>query len=237
MEKHTDIHLTNNEVKDILGTPPKWILRWGNLVLLLIMVILASGSIFIRHPEMVVGKVEIVPIKKMAAISIPLDVTIDTVLVKDGALVTQGEALLEYRKAGGLYTVIAPETGHVSVEQLLAKGVVITQDSTVMTIDPSDQTYAVKGVFPAAAITKMYPGQALEISMDDYPKEDFGVLGATVLTKPTRDSVGNTLITIQLNYNSTSTNYGKTLPIRTLLRGTGYTIVSNKRLIAWLISK
>jgi hypothetical protein len=236
MEKQTDINLTNNEVKDILGTPPKWILRWGNLLLLLIMIIMITGSLFIRHPEMIAGTIEIMPVKKEIKVLVPLNVTIDTVLIKDSARITRGDSLLKYRIADKVYTVIAPQTGIVTVEQLLSKGQVIDQDSTVISIDPLGQTYTVKGIFPAAAINKIYPGQLLDINMNDYPKEDFGSLAATAITKPAPDSIGNAFINIKLN-NNTITNCGKTLPIRTLARGTCYTMISNKRLIMWLLSK
>lgn len=236
IEKHTDIQLTNNEVKDILGTPPKWILRWGNFLLLLIMIILATGSIFIRRPEIVEGKIEIMPLKKEAVVFVPLHIIIDSVFVKDGATVTAGETLFTYIKAGNLYTVIAPVTGIASIQQLLSKNSIIDQDSNVVTISPANQEYAVKGLFPGASVSKIYPGQLLEININDYPKEEFGVLKATVITKPVLDSAGNALITIQLD-NNTTTNHGKILPIETLARGTGYTEISNKRLIAWLISE
>jgi hypothetical protein len=238
MEKQTDtaIRLTNNEVKDILGTPPKWILRWGNLLLLLIMLIMVTGSIFIRHPEEITGSIVIIPVKKEVQISVPLHATIDTMLLKDGALVIQGAPLLKYRQANKVYTIVAPETGRLSVEQLLSKNTLIDQDSIVINIDPSDQEYRVKGVFAGTAITKIYPGQSLEIAINNYPKEDFGVLKATVVTKPTMDSLGNAQIAVKLN-NNTTTSFGKILPIKTLTKGTGYTIISNKRLFAWLLSK
>ncbi|HMG83615.1 MAG TPA: hypothetical protein VK559_11315 [Ferruginibacter sp.] len=238
MEKYTDkeIYLTNNEVKDILGTPPKWILRWGNLLLLLIMVIIITGTIFVRHPETIEGSIEIVPVKKMLNVSVPVGATIDTVLVKDGALVDQGDSLLKYSRANNVYSLVAPAMGRISIEQLLYKGALIGRDSLVINIDPSGQEYIVKGIFPGRSITKIYPGQSIGIDLDNYPKEDFGSLTATVITKPVPDSLGNALILIKLNNNNT-TNYDKTLPISTLARGTGYTVISNRRLIRWLLSK
>jgi hypothetical protein len=236
MEKiENDINLTNNEVKDILGTPPKWILRWGNLLLLLIIIIVMTGSIFIRRPEMIVGNIEIMPLKKEVGISVPFNTMIDTVLINDGVFVKQGERLLRYRNGNNLCTVMAPIAGYATVTQLLSRNILIDRDSTIINIDPSNQEYAVKGTFPGTAITKIYPGQSLQININNYPKEDFGSLIATVITKPVLDSLGNALITIQLNNNTT--DHGKILPIRTLARGTGYTMVSNKRLIMWLLSK
>jgi multidrug resistance efflux pump len=237
MEKlQNDINLTNNEVKDILGTPPKWILRWGSLVLLLIMLIMVAGLLFIRRPEIIEGTVIVTPVKDQVQIVVPLNATIDSVFVKDGALVNGGDSVLTYRKSAKLYTVTAPEAGTISIEQLLAKGSVIDQDSAVINIDPAGQTYFVKGIFPGSAVNKIRPGQEIGINIDGYPKEDFGSLAATVINKPLEDSLYNTLINIKLNKNTT-TEYGKRLPIRTLARGTGYMVISNERLIIWLLSK
>ena len=237
MEKiNNDIKLTNNEVKDILGTPPKWILRWGNMLLLLIMVTMIAGLLFIRRPEIIEGAVVIRPVKGQIRLFVPLNVMIDSVFVKDGAIVTQGDSLLTYIRAEKPYAVIAPEAGVVSIEQLLVKGSMIDQDSAVINIDPADQRYIVKGVFPGSAVNKIHLGQLLGINVDNYSKEDFGSLAATVITKPVQDSLYNTLINIKLNKNTT-TEYGKILPIKTLARGTGYMVISNKRLITWLLSK
>jgi hypothetical protein len=237
MEKiENDINLTNNEVKDILGTPPKWILRWGNLLLLLIMIILLSGSFFIRHPEMIAGSIEIIPVKKEVKISLPQNAILDTVFIKDGALVAKGDNLLKYTAAGKMYSVLSAETGIVSFEQIVSKSMVIGQDSIVMSIDPSDQGYVGKGVFPGTAIAAINPGQLLEINVNNYPKEDFGSLRATIVNKPTQDN-DQTLVNIKLNNNRTITNYGKIVPIRSPMKGTGYIMISNKTLIQWLLSK
>jgi hypothetical protein len=237
MEKiNNDINLTNNEVKDILGTPPKWILRWGNMVLFLIMLIMVAGLLFIRRPEIIEGTIVITPVKEQAQLFVPLNATVDSVFVKDGAIVIEGDSLLTYTRVAKQYTVIAPESGVVSIEQLLVKGSVIDQDSEVVNINPANQTYIVKGVFPGSAMNKIHLGQALGINVDNFPKEDFGSLAATVVTKPVQDSLHNTLINIKLNKNTT-TEYGKMLPIQTLARGTGYMIISDKRLINWLLSK
>jgi hypothetical protein len=237
MEKiNNNINLTNNEVKDILGTPPKWILRWGNLLLLLILLVMLTGSIFIRKPEMLVGTIEITPVKKEIRFSVPLNSVIDTVFIKDGKAVSKGDSLLQYQYKNEQHTIIATEAGYISIEQLLDKGSIIDQDTLVISIDPTDQTYSVKGVFPGMAINKVSPGQQLQIEIANYPKNDYGVLNATVINKPTIDNHGNSLIINKL-INNTTTNFGKILPIRTLARGTGYMVISNKRLITWLLSK
>jgi len=237
MEKiNTDINLTNNEVKDILGTPPKWILRWGSLILLLIMISMALGLLFIRRPEIIEGTVVITPEKEQAQIVVPLNAMIDSVFVKDGAVVTKGDNLLTYTRTAKQYTVIAPETGTISMEQLLVKGSMIGQDSAVINIDPADQTYTVKGVFPGTAADKIHLGQQVGINVDNYSKEDFGSLAAKVITRPVEDGLHNILINIKLDKNTT-TEYGKILPIKTLARGTGYMVISNKRLITWLLAK
>jgi hypothetical protein len=236
MEKRdNDIRLTNNEVKDILGTPPKWILRWGNLILLLIIAILITGTTFIKHPQMVSGTVEIKPRLKNVAVTIPVNSIIDTVFVKDGASVKQGEDLVKYKLENQTYTVIAAVSGQISVEQILTKNTEIGQENTIINVYPSNQSYIVTGILPGNILASIYPGQSVGINIDGFSTKDFGSLTATVMAKPILDSIGNTFLSLKLN--NTTNDQKKILAVSSLARGACYVVTNNKRLISWLLSK
>lgn len=48
-----DINLRSEEVQEILGGVPAWILRWGISLLALLIIILLVGSAFFKYPDMV----------------------------------------------------------------------------------------------------------------------------------------------------------------------------------------
>jgi hypothetical protein len=52
-QKSDELSLRSEEVKDILGKPPGWIVSWGTAVLFMVIVILFSGSWFFSYPDIV----------------------------------------------------------------------------------------------------------------------------------------------------------------------------------------
>lgn len=53
------INIKSDEITEILGTPPKWIVRWGITVLLIIVLFIFIGSAFFRYPDIIVAPVVI----------------------------------------------------------------------------------------------------------------------------------------------------------------------------------
>lgn len=51
VEYHDEIQLRSPEVNEILSSPPKSIVRWGNSIILLIILLLLSGSYLLSYPD------------------------------------------------------------------------------------------------------------------------------------------------------------------------------------------
>lgn len=52
---------TNNEINEVMGGTPSWMLRYGSLLLLLTVALLLSLSVMIKYPDVIEGRVEIRP--------------------------------------------------------------------------------------------------------------------------------------------------------------------------------
>jgi hypothetical protein len=48
-----NISLRSENVQDILTEPPHWMIRWGNTVIFLILMMILALSYFIKYPEFV----------------------------------------------------------------------------------------------------------------------------------------------------------------------------------------
>lgn len=59
MEEHEKIELRSEEVQEILGTPPRWIIRWGTTIIVLGIIILFYFSYLIKYPDVVPVRLEI----------------------------------------------------------------------------------------------------------------------------------------------------------------------------------
>jgi multidrug resistance efflux pump len=57
MKNENNIEVLNEEIQEILGTPPRWILRFGTLIFLIIIVVLIWLSYWIQYPDIVSSEI------------------------------------------------------------------------------------------------------------------------------------------------------------------------------------
>ena len=57
MPEYNDIELRSEEVQDILTRVPHWMIRWGNIVVLLVLFSMMLGAFFIKYPDIVTTQV------------------------------------------------------------------------------------------------------------------------------------------------------------------------------------
>ncbi|MFD0701892.1 hypothetical protein [Myroides pelagicus] len=87
MSKENDIELHNEEVQDILTVIPHWMIRWGNVIILLIIIVLFCFSYYVKYPDIVQTKIIIttqIPPEKVVAKTTG---RIELIFVEDKSLV------------------------------------------------------------------------------------------------------------------------------------------------------
>lgn len=57
MKNEYNIEVLNEEIQEILGTPPGWILRYGTLIFFIVIVVLIWLSYWIQYPDVVVSEI------------------------------------------------------------------------------------------------------------------------------------------------------------------------------------
>ena len=57
MENENNLDLRSEEVMEILGTPPGWLLRFGTLLFFLLLVLLSWLSYWIEYPDVVENEI------------------------------------------------------------------------------------------------------------------------------------------------------------------------------------
>ncbi len=91
------IEIRSNEVQELLGQIPRWIIRWGTTVIALTIIILIAGSALFRYPDILYSTIILTtqnpPVNLVAKVS----GKIDKLFVKDNQPVKKGDliALLE----------------------------------------------------------------------------------------------------------------------------------------------
>jgi len=87
------IELRSEEVQDILGHVPHWIIRWGILVVLIIVVLMIVGSWFFRYPDIRRASVMITTENPPATLIARANGNIQDLFVEDNQYVTAGTRL------------------------------------------------------------------------------------------------------------------------------------------------
>lgn len=93
MAKLDDIELRSEEVQDILTAMPHWMIRWGNVIVLIVLLLLFAFSWLIRYPDIVQTDVIIttqIPPEKLVSKTTG---RIEFIFVDDKSLVSPGTPL------------------------------------------------------------------------------------------------------------------------------------------------
>ncbi len=93
MSDNNNIELRSEEVKEILGSPPGWIIRRSISIILLIILVLLTGSYFYKYPDLVNGRVTIVSENPPIPIIAKSSGKLELLLVDDGQAVNSGQVV------------------------------------------------------------------------------------------------------------------------------------------------
>lgn len=106
MREIDNLENRSDEVQEILGTPPHWLVSWGTLIAFVAFVLLAWLSFFVAYPDTVTGSIRVTfkepPIRLTAGESN----YIENVLVKNNEQVEDGKALLVFRNSANFRHVM-----------------------------------------------------------------------------------------------------------------------------------
>lgn len=92
-EKEKTIELRSEEVQEVMGMVPSWIIRWGITLLAGVVVLLLAGSCFFRYPDVISTRMTLTSREPVAALVARNSGKISHLYVKDGAMVQRGELL------------------------------------------------------------------------------------------------------------------------------------------------
>ncbi|GAA3776657.1 HlyD family secretion protein [Flavobacterium ginsengiterrae] len=93
MEEHITLELRSEEIQDVLSKTPSWMIRWGTILIFIIIVILFFVSYIIRYPDVVRTDIMIttnIPPEKLVSKS---SGRIEAILIKDKAIVEKNTTL------------------------------------------------------------------------------------------------------------------------------------------------
>lgn len=106
MKELEDIEIRSEEVQEILGTPPSWMVRWGSLTAFALFVVLMWLSFLVKYPDVVEADIRLVSKDPPVRITASNANRIDEVVVKNNSQVDSGQALIAFRSTANFRHVL-----------------------------------------------------------------------------------------------------------------------------------
>lgn len=92
-KEYKDIEIRSEEVQEVMGQIPAWIVRWGITLLFIVVLALVIGSCFFRYPDVIVTEMTLTSQEPVAPIVTRSSGKISRLHVTDGAMVEPGGIL------------------------------------------------------------------------------------------------------------------------------------------------
>jgi len=93
MSENNLVDFHSEEANEIMGKVPKWIIRKGMGGIFLIFIVMLIGSYYIQYPQTIVGPITITTANPPVDIIIKTQGRIDSLFVKDGDSVVEGDVI------------------------------------------------------------------------------------------------------------------------------------------------
>jgi hypothetical protein len=226
-----DLHIPerSNEMQEIIGYVPHWVIRWGVSVILVSLIIILLTSVMVRYPDTLTAKALINAREQPQRITwytTDPEITYES-KVKDAQNVKVGDTLVIENDHKTNH--ISPVTSKVSGRTYLLKGVENKPKAWMLLVVPKVINFEVQLRLPIYGAGKVKKGQKVLVKLDAYPHDEFGFLEG-IITEMVPVAIDNYYrANVQLT-NGLITNEGKTLPIQPLLQGSAEIMLDDKKL-------
>ncbi len=101
-----NIELRSESVQDILSTPPHWMIRWGNTVIFIILIMILLMSYFIKYPEFIQDPIVVTSQNPPEKIQARINSKIEKIFIKDQQFVKKDDVLMVLQSSGNYLDIL-----------------------------------------------------------------------------------------------------------------------------------
>jgi multidrug resistance efflux pump len=101
-----NIELRSESVQDILTNPPHWMFRWGNTIILLILLLILAMSYIIKYPEFVPAPIVVTSKNPPEKIEARSSSKIEKIFIKDHQKVKKGDVMMVLQSTANYQDVL-----------------------------------------------------------------------------------------------------------------------------------
>lgn len=101
-----NLELRSESVQDILSQPPNWMIRWGNTVIFIILLMVLLMSWFIKYPEFISSSIVVTSQNPPEKLEARTNSKIEKILIKDHQKVEKGQVMMVLQSTGNYQDIL-----------------------------------------------------------------------------------------------------------------------------------
>ncbi len=229
MPRVHNLDVRSNEMDEVVGNIPTWIIRWGVTTLFSIAILFIVISTFIKFPDILNCKV-IIQAKEQ-----PGKVTVSRTdasqhfkfFVKEGDQVKSGDTLLVETddKTGKHSPTITPMAGKIYISKGVDEKNTLDQFIWVL---PISSNIEIKLKYGNGGAGNVNVGKIVKIELSDFPVNDYGYLQGEISSVMPMQIDGQHLAYVKLNSEKMITSQNKEIPILPIMEGNAEIYLNNR---------
>lgn len=228
-ENNRHLEIRSNEMEEIVGNVPPWIVRWGIAVLFVVGFLGLFIANYVRYPDTLPAKVLVQAKEQPGKVTIRREDANQEFkfLVREGDQVESGDTLLIRfdRNLKKTYPVITPMAGIIYISRGIDEKNTLDQ---LMWVVPQASEVEVKINFGNKGAGNVKIGQAIKIELYDYPSNEYGFLEGHISSiLPVQvDDTHQAYVELSKAHMVTSNN--KEIPILPIMQGDGEILLNDR---------
>jgi len=229
-EQSSSFELRSEEIQEIIGLVPHWIVRWGITVLFSILFVFILTSYWVSYPDVAQANALITttiqPKKVSWMATPPLEYKLTVV---DSQIVKKGDTLFIENnvQTNEKFYEVSTVAGRV----IILRATDNNPNKSTIIVTPAMSSYRVQLSLPIKGVGQIKVGQRVQIKLDPYPVNEFGYLEGKITAVVPYAIDNNYRASVELTNGMNTTN-GKKIPLQYYLIGTAEVMLDEKSLLS-----
>jgi len=115
-----NIELRQEEIQEILGVVPPWVIRWGSLTLAIVFVGLIIGTVWFKYPDRITSQLTLTTLNPPVVMNARQNGRIELLTIGDTSLVKKGQLLAVLESSARIADILEVDSLMVHSHKLLA---------------------------------------------------------------------------------------------------------------------
>lgn len=229
----------SEEVQEIMGPVPHWILRRGIILIAVVFVGMVVGSWFFKYPDTLQTTCTVSPMHLPASVSAPVSGEVISLIPQDNVAVRRGDTLCLLRDSTGrIQAVVATERGRAEADINLFRGNEVVRGQHLFDILSAKKSAVVCLIrIPDDKVAVVHEGQEAQLILPEYPEEEFGrLVGRITRIARVPNADGTLTARVELPHPLTTAT-GRQIDIYYPIKGTAQVKLNDKRLIEKIFTR